>query len=320
MYNEDLKRAFIQTMVDTGINKTIEAVASQYFKQAEPVEEALQKDLSNFNINEIIGMLKHFCTPSMETLMMGTSVFRRYTYYCIEQSIVHDGLNHYEEVTNEMYLDCINKSLSEDKIITRKEMLKQVRLLENPVEKFVVFAVFEGLGGVGCMDLVDIQLDQFNGNTVTLKSGRVITVPEELVDIAKESAEEYFYYPPSATSEKYEKVRYKDEPGIIKNLFNVKADSSDRRKAYNIVNKLRRISDREGSKAFLNGHLVESGRIDLIKRTMADNKEEDPRKAMRLCRDEMKVRYGEVQAVGRWLLKYEKYLESTTPHLKERGL
>ena len=309
MYNKELKQTFIKTMIKTGINKTIEAAATQYFKQAEPVEDALQKDLSNFNINEILGLLKHFCTPSMETLMMGTSMFRRYTYYCIEQNMVQDGLNHYEEVTNEMYLDCVNKSLAEDKIISREALLKQVRLLENPAEKFVVFAVFEGLGGVGCMDLVDIQLGQFSGNTVTLKSGRVITVPDELIDIAKESAEEYFYYPPNASSEKYEKVKYKDEPGIIKSLFNVKDDSSDRRKAYNIVNKLRRISDREGSKAFLNGHLVESGRIDLIKRTMTENKEEDPRKAMRLCKDEMKIRYGEVQAVGRWLLKYEKYLE-----------
>lgn len=309
MYNEDLKRAFIQTMVDTGINKTFEAVASQYFKQAEPVEEALQKDLSNFNINEIIGMLKHFCTPSMETLMMGTSVFRRYTYYCIKENGVTDKLNHYEEVTNEMYLDCVNKSLSEDKIISRQELLKQVHLLENPVEQFVLFAVFEGLGGVGCMDLVDIQLSQFHDNTVTLRSGRVLSVPSELVDIAQESAEEYFYYPPNASAEKNEKIKFKDEPGIIKSLYNVKADSSDRRKAYNIVNKLRRISDRAGTKAFLNGHLIESGRIDLIKRVMLEQKETDPRKAMRLCRDEMKVRYGEIQAVGRWLLKYEKYLE-----------
>ena len=308
MYNEEFKKAYIQTVVRTGINKTIEAAATQFFKQAEPVEEALQKDLSNFNITEILGLLKHFCTPSMETLMMGVSNFRRYTYYCIEQNMVNDGINHYEEVTNEMYLECINKSLAEDKIISREDLLKQVHLLENPVEKFVLFAVFEGLGGTGCMDLVDIQLDQFDGNKVTLRSGRKLAVPEELIDIAKESADEYFYYPPNASSEKYDKVRFKDEPGIIKNLYNVKDDSSDRRKAFNIVNKLRRISDRAGTKAFLNGHLVESGRIDLIKRVMREQKEEDPRKAMRSCRDEMKIRYGEIQAVGRWLLKYEKYL------------
>ena len=308
MYNEEFKKAYIQTVVRTGINKTIEAAATQFFKQAEPVEEALQKDLSNFNITEILGLLKHFCTPSMETLMMGVSNFRRYTYYCIEQNMVNDGINHYEEVTNERYLECINKSLAEDKIISREDLLKQVHLLENPVEKFVLFAVFEGLGGTGCMDLVDIQLDQFDGNKVTLRSGRKLAVPEELIDIAKESADEYFYYPPNASSEKYDKVRFKDEPGIIKNLYNVKDDSSDRRKAFNIVNKLRRISDRAGTKAFLNGHLVESGRIDLIKRVMREQKEEDPRKAMRSCRDEMKIRYGEIQAVGRWLLKYEKYL------------
>ena len=308
MYNEKFKKAYIQTVVKTGINKTIETAATQYFNQAEPVEEALQKDLCNFNITEILGLLKHFCTSSMETLMMGVSVFRRYTYYCVEQNIVKDGINHYEEVTNEMYLDCVNKSLAEDKIISREYLLKQVRLLENPVEKFVLFAVFEGLGGTGCMDLVDIQLNQFKGGKVILKSGRVLGVPKELIDIAEESANEYYYYPPNASSEKYEKMKFKNEPGIIKNLFNVKDGSSDRRKAYNIVNKLRRISDREGSKAFLNGHLVESGRIDLIKRIMKEQKEDDPRKAMRLCRDEMKVRYGEIQAVGRWLMKYEKYL------------
>ena len=308
MYNEEFKKAYIQTVVKTGINKTIEAAATQFFKQAEPVEEALQKDLSNFNITEILGLLKHFCTPSMETLMMGVSNFRRYTYYCIEQNMVNDGINHYEEVTNEMYLECINKSLSEDKIISREDLLKQVHLLENPVEKFVLFAVFEGLGGTGCMDLVDIQLSQFKGNKVTLRSGRELTVPEELIDIAKESADEYFYYPPNASSEKYERVKFKDEPGSIKNLYNVKDDSSDRRKAFNIVNKLRRISERAETKAFLNGHLVESGRIDLIKRVMKEQKEDDPRKAMRSCRDEMKIRYGEIQAVGRWLMKYEKYL------------
>ena len=307
MYNEELKQAFIQTMVDSGVNKTISAVATQYFNQAEPIERALQKELCDFNINEILGLLKHFCTPSMETLMMGVSLYRRYTYFCMDNNIVLDGINHYEEVTNEMYLDCVNKSLSEDKIISRKELLKEIHLLENPVEKFVVYAVFEGLGGVGCMDLVDIQIEQFYNNTVKLRSGRVLTVPQELIDIAEESANEYFYYPPQ--SGKFEKVKFKDEPGIIKSLFNVKEDASDKRKAYNIVNKLRRLSEREGTKAFLNGHLVESGRIDLIKRTMHEHEESDPRKAIRICKEEMKVRYGEIQAVGRWLLKYEKYLE-----------
>lgn len=308
MYNEEFKQAYIHTMVKTGINKTIEAAAAQYFKQAEPIEEALEKDLSEFNINEIIGLLKHFCTPSMETLMMGTSFFRRYTYYCIEQNMVRDKINHYEEITNDIYINCVNKSLAEDKIITRQDLLKQVHLLENPVDKFVLYAVFEGLGGTGCMDLIDIQFEQFNDGKVTLSSGRELTVPQELIDIAEESANEYFYFPPNATSEKYEKVKLKDEPGIIKSYYNVKADSSDRRKAYNIVNKLRRISEREGTKAFLNGHLVESGRIDLIKKTMITLDIQEPRKAIRLCRDEMKIRYGEIQAVGRWLLKYEKYL------------
>lgn len=310
MYDKDgFKEAFINTMVEAEINKNFKSAATIYFNQAEPVERMYNKDLCDFNIVEIIDLYKYVCTSSVESLLMMNSFLKRYTYFCMESNRVQDGINHYEEVTNDVVISCINKVLLEDKITTRAQLLKTIGELQNPSERFIMLATFEGLAGVGFTDLVDIYPEQFSKYKVKLRSGRELDISKELYNFAIESADEYMYYPEDARDERHSQFSFReDDRRVLKDLYNVKNSASEERQKLNLANKLRRINRRLQVKAYSYGHLVESGRIDLINRTMREQKEPDPRKALRLCKDEMELRYGELQAVGRFIKKYERFL------------
>lgn len=308
MYDDyGLKKDFINKMMDTKINKTFERAATNMFNAAERLEKTYEKDLCDFNITQIIALYKVQLTSSLEYLLNMNSVFKRYTYYCIDINRVKDGINHYEEVTTELANSCLCKILVDDKIVTREQLLSTINKLINPSDKFLLLATFEGLATGGHADMCNLELTQFKKNKVHLESGRVLSVSKELCNLAIESSEEYFYYSTLGLSDKAYPFK-KDDTRVMKRLYNTVNDSliNYRRVAYS---KYARINTLFDSKAYTYGHLIESGRIDLIKRTMKDKDIPDPRKAMAACKEELALRYGEIQAVGRFLTKYGKYLE-----------
>ena len=294
-------------LVEEGNNKNIEHVAPRYFNTAEGYEKSLDKDLSNFSIAEIIGLYKYVCTYSLEVLMQLNSLYKRYTYYCKDIGFVEDGINHYEEVTNEIMLNCTTNRKNNGSIISRDDLIKEINGFPNPSDSFLLLAIFEGLAGTGMSDLVDIKLSQFKGNIVHLASGRELTVSKELLHFAQESAITFDYHYKDAKN-----LYYIDdnESIILKELCNVRESRKTLdRKNINLVRKLARLRNRNEHNAFTYGHLVESGRINMIQNFMREDNETDVRRCMSNHRNEITTRYGRIVSYNRYLLKYSEFFE-----------
>ena len=107
MYNDSLKKEFINIVAAQCSNKNIEDVARRYFTTASVYEESIGKDLANFSMAEIIGLYKYVCTSSLEVIMQMNSLFNRYTYYCKSIGFIDDGMNHFEEISYDTMKLCI---------------------------------------------------------------------------------------------------------------------------------------------------------------------------------------------------------------------
>lgn len=305
MFNEEIKNQFIKLLIEEGNSQIIDEVAPRYFGHVEGYEQELNKDLSNFSIREIIGMFKYVCTASVETLMQLNSLFKRYTYYCKEMGyLTNDGINHYEEATLDTLLSCTNTHKKIDSIISRKELLSIARKCRNVSDSFLLIAIFEGLAGPKMSDIVNLELPQFRNGKVYLESGRILSVSDELVEFAKESADTYSYESVTYTNLYYRK----DDPRILKSLCNTRKNTkTDDRDRINLCRKLSRIKMDFECNAITYGHLIDSGRIDMVKSLMKMDKQEDPRVCIRSHKEELELRYGNMAAVGRFLLKYQDY-------------
>lgn len=308
MYDDyGFKSDFIKLIDEQGINKVFTVRATIFFNAAEETERAYNKDLCDFNITQIIALYKNQYTASLETLLNMTSVFKRYTYYCIDNNRVADGINHYEEITNEIAYTCLNPILNNDKIISRAELLKQISGLANASEKFLALATFEGLSKDSYSDLVNLTTRDFKRLTVKLPSGRNLKVSKELYNYAVESENEYTYS--NSNGDRLTTIKFKqNDHRILKDLHNVYSFDEKRYKI-NLSKKLARLNKKFDSKAFTYGHLIDSGRIDLIKQFMAEDKSNDPRKTILEHKDEITERYGPIVSANRFVLKYEKYLK-----------
>lgn len=306
LYNDKLKKEFIEYLVAQGNSLTIESVANRYFSTASVYEQSLNKDLTNFSMQEIIGLYKYVCTSSLEVLMQMNSLFNRYTYYCKDIGFIDDNMNHFEEVSYDTMKLCINAVKVSGSIISRKDLIRLSKGFLNASDSFLCLAIFEGLSGTGFSDLINLEISHFKNHKVYLDSGRVLDVSSELEDFAEESAQTYEFRSPKLTSNLYYN---KNDNRILKDLCNTRTTNiTEDRGRINLVHKLTRLRQRTECDALTYGHLTESGRIHMIKTFMKQDKEDNPRKVMSAHRDEITTRYNRIASYNRYLLKYSDYL------------
>lgn len=299
-YNEVLKKQYLEIKEIENINakKTIDVL----FKRVAPFEERIDKDLYNFSTKEIVEFYKSLCTPSLDSLMIMNNQFKLYTAYALANSLVTDSQNHYEEMTNTILNNCINKSLAEAKIITREELLHILRSsdVENVSDRFLSLALFEGICGKEACEFFDLTLDKFDleNQIVHLSTGRELKVSRQLIDWAIESAETYECNNSLSNID----IKYAQwDERIIKVNYNSNKEKQNSAGYYRVLSRrLNKIIELTNCPAFGLGSLLESGRLEMIK------KMNDGSRSIRsiLYDKDVVYRYGAIKSGTRYMLKY----------------
>jgi len=229
--------------------------------------------------------------------------FERYTDFCIKRGVVPDMQNHYREINNEVLMTCVNIGLASQTIISRDELMREIKYMYNPSDKFVCLAIFEGICGTGFKELYNLRMADFNGNDVYLCTGRKVSVSNDLVAFAKESADTYELYGYGEGAKG--RVYYYDKTDlrILKRRDNYRTttETAERRRVQNI---LLRIKDFTGSPAFTKSGLKESGRIEMIRHMMAEQGINDLETVVRVNAKELEERYGAIMSIPRFVAKY----------------
>lgn len=284
------------------------------FQKIAPYETKYEKDCSEFTINEIINFYKSLCSTSFYTMKNTNGFLKAYATYCIKNNLVKDGQNHYDEITDELLNNCLNYVLCNSKIISRKELehllYNNETWLKNPVDKFIIYALFEGIGGKEFCEIVNMRIEDFRVHedqeykySVKLCTGREIMVDDRLFYLAEESAETNIYY----AYEQEREYNFTSDPGkIVKQMYN---STSTNMNPKAIANKLLRLRKFLNCAAISSAALKESGRIDMIKKL---HEEEPDKSYWQICcdhKDELSYKYGQLNSFKTYLLRYEEFFE-----------
>lgn len=302
-YNNEIKDRYLSEREST--YRKIRDICKVFFNITKEYEEKLGKDCSNFTSTEILNMYSSCSTRSWEQLLNFNSQLKIYTAWCLKEGLVDDFQNHYEELDKRDMYNCLNLGLKKIMIVTRKELEKKIEDFANPSEQFFALALFEGFGGPQYKDFFQLSLEQFTGNTVDL-GYRKLTVSSKLIEKAKEAAETYEKYNHDGPL----KLSYrKDDPYILKDTCNAYTDT-DTKNARKILRKITKL-EQEYGKAYGYVGLRNSGRIDMIKRLMKEDKSDDIRATYNKHKEEIENRYGKLQRIFRWIEEYQQFFENS---------
>ena len=287
-------------------NPNLERILTYEFATLKSYEEELGKEVSNFTVKELLDYYKSLFSHSMDTLVSLNGRLRAYAEWSLRHNLVRDNQNHFEEITPELLNQCVNQGFYNQGIVSRQNLLAQIKIFKNACDKFLVLGIFEGLQGKGLCDFWDITMDDFEGNVVTLKSKRKLVVSDELVEYAKKSSEEDMFFSVSGSGETQDYKFKEGDNRIIKAMWNtVVAKETDTILSRRMLNKLVRLQ-KEYDVPYTRVLLRESGRIDMIKGLRKDG--EAWKDTWNKYQDEISYRYGKA-VLYKWEITYGKFLE-----------
>ena len=187
-YNNSVKVEFInQYQGIVGGN-----VFNNIFQRCADMEFALEKDCSSFNLEEIMDLARSFHSADLTSVKVKMSLLRSYTQFCIEKGMSNTGLNHYSEITTAMYEGVVDRRKMAETYITREEVEEIIAAFENPRDKYIILAPYEGIYGPKLCEITELRKkDLLGNNRIRLCTGREIIVSDLLYGIMEEAAEEY---------------------------------------------------------------------------------------------------------------------------------
>lgn len=254
MYNDEIKKAFIET------RKDYEQAYDVLFNQTAPYETYYGKDVCDFTFSELIYMYKMWNLRSDSTLWLKNSYLKYYEVWANENGYKNSLESPFNIVTTDILQQCINQSLRKIGVISRDELLKWIDQSANPREQFMTLALFEFGKGRSYEDIFFARMEDINAakHQMKLHSGRIVEISDELIKLANKSSrtDEYFL------NEK-DSAPLIDDGTIIKRFRN---SSGELRKGLVVYNGIRKLlKDTELGNYVSTLNIESSGMIWFIK-------------------------------------------------------
>lgn len=261
MFNEDLKRRYIE--YKHSITEINEFFLSNLFKKTEPFEEKLNKDVSCFTVNEIEDMFKTISYSSIYTLDLSKSSLSLYTDWCIAQYYVPDKQNHFKEIVWQDLPRFLNVNIAKKKVVTRECVLDWCEQMPNPMDAFIILAMFEGIDGRYHNEFIHLygsDIDIEKRMIKVIKRGYV-SASLKLCELGLQAAGTSVYYSVNENSEEY-KLEKSDK--VVKDFINVKYADDELKAGRRIYSKLKRALNYVDAGYLTPKDLQNSGIVDFI--------------------------------------------------------
>ena len=263
MYHEELKMQYINKRNEEVI--IADSYLNRLFEKTSKLEYEYDKDVSNFTFYEICDFYKTLNTSSVQSIAQMNFHLQMYTQWCLSQNLVADNQNHFLELKQQDFNNCINKVMLDHKIVSEDMIYDWVSQLQNPKDQFVLLGTFEGLRGQGYCELAKLRPSDIDGDIATFVSGRQLKLSTKLLSIIEDCIETTDYYSTSGKKEKV--VPLVDRGYVIKDHPSAQEAKSEVRDAKNIYVAFKRIINCLELPEFITpSNIYESGKINMIKK------------------------------------------------------
>lgn len=297
MYNAERKLQFLKerkSEVELSPNTEI------WFESMEYFEKEYDRDVCEWTSTEIIRYMKYMSTPRIQTLVIFKGSMSIYADWCITNRLVTDNQNHFAELTTETLCQCIDFTKLSTLILSREELLENIRALNNYADQFIFLGLFEG---ISAQNLINAGVSDLNGNKLRLHDGRIIIISDELRHIILMAAEETTWI---STKKQQREYDYIPSDKIIRSI-DVKNPQTNMmlllggrfRGGLNYMGLPSEISRKD---------IMESGRLDYIRRIMKEKNLSLDNVLHSDIRNVIETRYGKIQNLTTYINIYGKFI------------
>ena len=191
MLNENIKKGFIEEYLRSKVvaPTTINAV----FKKIVPFERKFKKDVSEFNEREVLDMYQVMEFKTVKTLQNYNNYLKAYTLY--KNYCENKTENIFKHITKEMLQQCISDSVRKNKYLSYEQFQDIKRELLNYTDMAILECLWAGIAGKNLTDLTYLRQENVdvNSETITLKSGKIVKLYDELYELLEKAFQETEY-------------------------------------------------------------------------------------------------------------------------------
>lgn len=181
---DSIKREFISYKKDS-------KYISDWMAKIEDYENAINKNITAWDKEDALGFYKEQKLQYIESLYRLNATLQTFINYCM----IHDYMteNVFFKITVKELVECLDLDTIKMKMVKRKDVLEQIKNIENPCDKFIALGLFEGIRGRNDLGILEARISDIKGNKLTLMDGSVIDISDELKEIAIQSASTFEY-------------------------------------------------------------------------------------------------------------------------------
>lgn len=193
IYNKEIKERFLDSI---NLEQYPVRWWERLFEKTYIFEQSKNKDLYSFTTPEILEFYKFLDVGTLSPLIIYNVNLTTYAQWALNENLILDGQNHFDILTNDILMTCVNKAKLEQSILSYDYFLDIINdKMVNYQDRFIFFCLWEGIKGKDYEDIVNMKLDDIDekNRIVALTSGRETYVSKEFVDIAKAADKQLEY-------------------------------------------------------------------------------------------------------------------------------
>lgn len=197
MFNQNIKIMFLKDYPEN-----TRLAYSRVLKRAKYLEDQVSKDLYDFNLHEIVQLLRFLSPTSYASALSSSSIIQNYIRWSIEQGLRVSNMNPLDAVVgDEFYKNVID--VSRKNLFTLEEIENITGGLVNFQDAAMIRGIFEGIMGHGYSELLNLKKVQLDPHHLLLQlvneekdrtTHREVQISEELMLMLIKAAEESEYY------------------------------------------------------------------------------------------------------------------------------
>jgi hypothetical protein len=189
LYNENQK---LRYMNQGDLSEDAKDVFKFILATAAKVELQEGEDLSNFNRQQVINLLKMYNSRSRHYLRLLCNHFSKYYKWCYTEGLVAENnfTDWYDiNLARPIIQEVLPAELIDEKMIDHETMLEFIDKVKDKSNKFLLYAPYVGIKGNDLEDLRYLRAKDLNEDEKTIKlySGRIAQVDDLFIKLLKDA-------------------------------------------------------------------------------------------------------------------------------------
>ena len=193
LYNEEIKQRFLNTLHENTRMSYIRVLLA-----AKRTEEQLEKDLYDFNLNEIEYVLYDLAPTTATSSEVNGRIITSYISWAIEQGLRSNNINPLKLVSSDYFKKFVDPSIVT--FLSEKELIQIEEGCVNAQDAAIFRLLFEGVGGKNYSELRNLKRQDIDVDNRIMKltdedgETRELQVEQRTIDLVLKADKEEVYY------------------------------------------------------------------------------------------------------------------------------